>query len=319
MWTQLSAPQGGNCPQAEAGALGADLVTFLRDCTLAPPVGQCLKSSHLLWFVQFCLQWEGGLVLYKVPHHNWSFPISWITLHQTLMLSTFQSLKSLPPFLFLPLPSPSPHWSCFCKSPVTSLFPGWVFLPSSLSLTSWWCVKRLASVSFLKLFSLGFSPLWLCFCLWLLLLCFICWSQFLRHLITGIPRTVPQGAHLFLSIHRFMYLISFLAFHSLICAYDCSFVWPILSSPKLLPELSSYLIDIFIWILHLRIDLAAVSFLTLSYTLHFFDYCTPSTLTKAHPTLSHFRGFACAVLTSWVTLPSVFASLSSHPKVSISP
>ena len=44
LWTQLSAPQGGDCPQAEVGALGADLVTFLSYCTLVPPVGQCLKT-----------------------------------------------------------------------------------------------------------------------------------------------------------------------------------------------------------------------------------------------------------------------------------
>lgn len=74
---QLSAPQGGNFPQAKAGNHGAFLATFLRDCHLAPPTGQTVASYGLSSFV--CNERENSsctsyLIVAGIVPYVWNNP-----------------------------------------------------------------------------------------------------------------------------------------------------------------------------------------------------------------------------------------------------
>lgn len=224
------------------------------------------------------LRWEGALVLRKLLHLSWSSSCQ-ITLPSTLMLPIFQFLKPLPPFLFLLFLLL--HWNWFFTRHLWHPYchSRWRCFLHLASLTSWQ-YKWLTGFSFWKLSSLGFSLLWFCFSLCLLLLHFVCWPQFLHCLIAGVPQDCPRHAypgpsrHL-LFAHSFRELISCHAFHCFFYANDPNFLS---SSLELLSEFSNCLADICIWMSHLKIDLVSVSFLTLFIAVLSFVYCTSLTL-----------------------------------------
>lgn len=110
---------------------------FLRDCTLAPPVGQWLKtvaSYGLSSFVLFAVRGRTSPVQVTSSQLELSLILSPASLDpDAVYLPISQTSASVPiasPSFTSSTEDTSPLWHLYCHSQ-------WVFLPPSVSLTSW--------------------------------------------------------------------------------------------------------------------------------------------------------------------------------------